>query len=151
MPQGPPPQAVDASKPPLDGDAVCAANVERIRETFFEPHEAQTGRRAASPASTRSSVFFPQSEQRYSKRGMGSLRPDSTASAECGLIQMPLADATFGDAPLIGGCKRPPRGGSMRVQDVMTRRVETIDDQASAELAFDSMKVKGCLLYTSDA
>jgi acetoin utilization protein AcuB len=31
----------------------------------------------------------------------------------------------------------------MRVQDVMTRRVETIDDQASAELAFDSMKVKG--------
>ena len=31
----------------------------------------------------------------------------------------------------------------MRVQDVMTRRVETIDDRASAELAFDSMKVKG--------
>jgi len=31
----------------------------------------------------------------------------------------------------------------MRVQDVMTRRVETIDDQASAELAYDSMKVKG--------
>jgi acetoin utilization protein AcuB len=30
----------------------------------------------------------------------------------------------------------------MRVQDVMTRGVETIDDQASAELAFDSMKVK---------
>jgi acetoin utilization protein AcuB len=31
----------------------------------------------------------------------------------------------------------------MRVQDVMTRRVETIDDQASAEIAYDSMKVKG--------
>ena len=31
----------------------------------------------------------------------------------------------------------------MRVQDVMTRRVETIDDQASAELAFDSMKLNG--------
>lgn len=31
----------------------------------------------------------------------------------------------------------------MRVQDVMTRRVETIDDQASAELAYDSMRVKG--------
>jgi acetoin utilization protein AcuB len=31
----------------------------------------------------------------------------------------------------------------MRVQDVMTHRVETIDDQASAELAYDSMKVKG--------
>jgi acetoin utilization protein AcuB len=31
----------------------------------------------------------------------------------------------------------------MRVQDVMTRRVETIDDRASAELAYDSMRVKG--------
>ena len=31
----------------------------------------------------------------------------------------------------------------MRVQDVMTRRVETIDAQASAELAYDSMRVKG--------
>lgn len=31
----------------------------------------------------------------------------------------------------------------MRVQDVMTRRVETIEDRASAELAYESMKVKG--------
>jgi CBS domain-containing protein len=31
----------------------------------------------------------------------------------------------------------------MRVQDVMTRRVETVDDRASAELAYESMRVKG--------
>jgi acetoin utilization protein AcuB len=31
----------------------------------------------------------------------------------------------------------------MRVQDVMTRRVEIVDDQASAEFAFNFMKVKG--------
>ena len=31
----------------------------------------------------------------------------------------------------------------MRVQDVMTRRVQTIDDRASAELAYNSMKVNG--------
>ncbi|HMA29594.1 MAG TPA: CBS domain-containing protein [Thermoanaerobaculia bacterium] len=31
----------------------------------------------------------------------------------------------------------------MRVQDVMTRRVETIDGQENAQVAFDSMKFKG--------
>ena len=31
----------------------------------------------------------------------------------------------------------------MRVQDVMTRRVQTIDDRASAKLAYNSMKVNG--------
>src|SRR5260370_32453227 len=70
MPGAPPPQAVDASNPPLEGDDVCAANVESRRETFFEPQEEHLGGRAVSPARTRSSVFFPQSEQRYSRRGM---------------------------------------------------------------------------------
>ena len=31
----------------------------------------------------------------------------------------------------------------MRVQDVMTRHVETIDGQENAQIAFDSMKLKG--------
>ena len=31
----------------------------------------------------------------------------------------------------------------MRVQDVMTRHVETIDRQENAQVAFDSMKLKG--------
>jgi acetoin utilization protein AcuB len=31
----------------------------------------------------------------------------------------------------------------MRVQDVMTRQVETIDGQENAQVAFDSMKLKG--------
>src|SRR5512141_309541 len=70
MPHGPPPQAVDASNAPLVDDAVWAAKVESRRETFFEPHDEHFGGRAVSPARTRSSVFFPQSEQRYSRRGM---------------------------------------------------------------------------------
>jgi hypothetical protein len=70
MPQGPPPQAVDASNPTRAGDPVCAAKVERRRDTFFEPHDEHFGGRAVSPERTRSSVFFPQSEQRYSRSGM---------------------------------------------------------------------------------
>ena len=31
----------------------------------------------------------------------------------------------------------------MRVQDVMTRQVETIDRQENAQVAFDFMKLKG--------
>ena len=72
MLQGPPPQAVAASKPAVEGDDVGAANVESRRETFFEPHDEHFGGRAVSPARTRSSVFFPQSEQRYSRRGIES-------------------------------------------------------------------------------
>src|ERR1017187_6616739 len=91
MPQGPPPQAVDASKPLLEGCAVCAANVESRRETFFEPHDEHVGGRAVSPARTRSSVFFPQSEQRYSRRGMeGSRR--RFYGQPFRLVQIPLAD-----------------------------------------------------------
>ena len=41
----------------------------------------------------------------------------------------------------------------MRVQDVMTRHVETIDRQENAQVAFDSMKLKGIrhLVVKSDS
>ena len=41
----------------------------------------------------------------------------------------------------------------MRVQDVMTREVETIDRQENAQVAFDSMKLKGIrhLVVKSDS
>jgi acetoin utilization protein AcuB len=41
----------------------------------------------------------------------------------------------------------------MRVQDVMTRQVETIDRQENAQVAFDSMKLKGIrhLVVKSDS
>src|SRR5271169_3608974 len=99
MPQAPPPQAVDASKPPPDDDAVCAAKVERSRETFFEPHDEHFGGRAVSPARTRSSVFFPQSEQRYSRRGM-----------ECSRRRFYDLRPAGSDTP----CRRAPRGPTFK-------------------------------------
>src|SRR5664280_3336967 len=110
LPQGPPPHAVAASKPPPEGRDVWAANVDRRRSTFFEPHEAQTGRRAASPASTRSSVFFPQSEQRYSKRGMGSLRRDVRGRT----FDRGLQAASSRRFHARSGCDDPPCGDDRR-------------------------------------